>query len=68
MEKLIEFYKMIGEIVDDSYEEVDEDEKSPFEIMLEKQAKMSLLPPIGFDLQGMMKSLQLELPPMPEEI
>lgn len=65
--------KKYYELADDETEHQDvdsegEDEYNPFEQMVNNQRKLEKLPPLEFNIPSMIKALNQELPPLPEEI
>ena len=67
MTKLVDFYRMI----DDEYDHHDlnseqEDDKTPFQLMREKQREMNEMKPAFLTIDTMIDMLEGELPPMPE--
>lgn len=66
LNKLRDYYRITCQSIDKDAVDEDDEEKNPFEIMKEKQFQMDNFPPLEVDIPAILKTLQVELPPMPE--
>lgn len=69
MIKLRDYYRITSDQYDNrELNSEEEEEKTPFQLMREKQKAMNQMKPMEFNINQMIKMLESELPPMPEEI